>query len=831
MNEKILRALSNLFDKHRIIFWYDGKKELRVDFEDLQLTSIEKVEIKNNEFAIKHRVLREDPKQKFLLYHEGPQPEDIKNWLLDVQLSSGEFRTDQDAIWLNELDLDHVFINIVRDHKEFFQSEKRKQTIKKLLKKDDTHSRIRQKMLAVCTGSEALFEEILETLLSEQASGKNTRIKLITRCSLDSFLWEQLHRFYGYKSDKPGIHDFAIELFKSCHAMGFDQEHQLTSEALVFLKRWKDSRRHSNTFEQISNECEEILNIEQDLNKRDYRDLIDIDYFRLIDKKILSDLVKHVMNNTISRGSCMSLVRQRRQSYWYEEFRSLYEAIDYAVQFVYALEEVKLDVTSITEGAESYASTWFKIDQLYRKFTFYAGSSGQSSLLGSLNEHIENLYSNNYLLALNDNWQQKVDESNTWQCDMRSQRQFFSHWIKPFIHNNNKVFVIISDAFRYEIADEFLKLIQQEDRYMAKLEPMFGVLPSYTQLGMAVLLPHNELAIADDKSAKVLVDGISSQGTDNRAKILNNALKGDATAIQAEDFMKMNWDKYRSFARSFEVVYLYHNLIDATGDKRDTEKNVFKAVEETMQELVKLVKKLTNANANNIIITADHGFIYQNRPIDESDFSAVEVDKDNVLYRDRRFLLGKELKEHKSLKKYQASDLGLVGNLQIQISKSINRLRLQGSGSRFVHGGASLQEIIIPVLSINKKRKSDVTNVGVDILRGTTNIISSGQLSVAFYQVDPVTDKVQPRILRAGIYSKDGHLISDSHMLKFDYISDNAREREIKVRFVLSRMADEANGQDVSLCLEEQIADTSHYKKYKSIQYTIRRSFTTDFDF
>jgi hypothetical protein len=247
--------------------------------------------------------------------------------------------------------------------------------------------------------------------------------------------------------------------------------------------------------------------------------------------------------------------------------------------------------------------------------------------------------------------------------------------------------------------------------------------------------------------------------------------------------------------------------------------------------LLKLVKKLTNANANNIIITADHGFIYQNRPIDESDFSAAEFDSENVIYRDRRFLIGKGLKEHNSLKKYNAKDLGLEGNLEIQVSKSINRLRLQGSGSRFVHGGASLQEVIIPVLSINKKRKSDVSNVEVDILRGATTVISSGQISVALYQVEPVTDKKQPRTLRAGIYNKEGQLISDSHIIKFDYISDNAREREIKVRFVLSRLADEANGQDVSLRLDERIGDTTHYKEYKSISYTIRRSFTTDFDF
>lgn len=48
----------------------------------------------------------------------------------------------------------------------------------------------------------------------------------------------------------------------------------------------------------------------------------------------------------------------------------------------------------------------------------------------------------------------------------------------------------------------------------------------------------------------------------------------------------------------------------------------------------------------------------------------------------------------------------------MQIPKSINRLRLKGSGSRFVHGGATLQEVVIPVISINKKRQSDVGKVG-----------------------------------------------------------------------------------------------------------------------
>jgi hypothetical protein len=202
-----------------------------------------------------------------------------------------------------------------------------------------------------------------------------------------------------------------------------------------------------------------------------------------------------------------------------------------------------------------------------------------------------------------------------------------------------------------------------------------------------------------------------------------------------------------------------------------------------------------------------------------------------VLFYDRRFVLGLGLKELPSLRKFKSTELGLVGDVEVQIPKSINRLRLKGSGSRFVHGGASLQEVVIPILKINKKRQSDISAVEVDILRGASSVITSGQLAVGLYQAQPVTDKVRPRTLRVGIYTQSGDLISDCHDLTFDLASENPRERELQVRFVLTRKADEANGQEVILRLEEKHSGTSHYKEYKTLTFQMRRSFTSDFDF
>ena len=111
-----------------------------------------------------------------------------------------------------------------------------------------------------------------------------------------------------------------------------------------------------------------------------------------------------------------------------------------------------------------------------------------------------------------------------------------------------------------------------------------------------------------------------------------------------------------------------------------------------------------------------------------------------------------------------------------------------------------------------------------------STVISTGQLSVAFYQVEPVDEKVQPIRLRAGIYTQAGVLISDTHDLTFDLTADQPREREQRVQFVLTKNADAANGQEVELRLEERVPDTTHYRLYKSTTYRLRRSFTADFE-
>ena len=123
-------------------------------------------------------------------------------------------------------------------------------------------------------------------------------------------------------------------------------------------------------------------------------------------------------------------------------------------------------------------------------------------------EKVEKCYINQFVIPLNNKWQEHV-EKNGWQSAvMVSQSSFFEKYVQPYVDSKSKIFVIISDALRYECASELKEMIERQDRYQAKIEPMLGCLPSYTQLGMAALLPNKKLEI-DGDGTKVLVDEVN----------------------------------------------------------------------------------------------------------------------------------------------------------------------------------------------------------------------------------------------------------------------------------------------------------------------------------
>lgn len=351
---------------------------------------------------------------------------------------------------------------------------------------------------------------------------------------------------------------------------------------------------------------------------------------------------------------------------------------------------------------------------------------------------------------------------------------------------------------------------------------MLCVQPSYTQLGMAALLPHRVLSY-EKQSAEVFADGVSTQGTANRTKILQTAVP-KSTAIKAEEFLT---ECNKDWVKDYDLVYIYSNTIDKVGDALATETQVFKATEDEMDKIVRIVKAIRDANGYNILITADHGYIYQNETLDETDFTDFKAQGGTCFIENRRFVIGTGLWDGNGAKTWKSEDVGVKAGVDIQICKGINRIRKQGSGTRFVHGGSMPQEVAVPVLHVNVKKKTDVKSVDVDILGKQSRITQMSQ-SVKFYQTEEATDKVKGMTLRLGFYTSGGEIISDSVTLTFDSTSADSQQREQKHTFKFKNVISKLNGQTVTLRMERQVDNTTQFAPYREEEYKVSVMFEAE---
>jgi uncharacterized protein (TIGR02687 family) len=570
MSERIAASLRRLFEEQRIVFWYDSERDMRAEFDAVDLDGVTKLLIANNEFGLKYRILRQEPNGRFLLFGGGGEPPMAENWLLDVQLATTVFKADQAAIWLAELGLPLQFETVVRGHIEFFRAKVRVDALKRLMQASDTQTQLRLRMLAVCGGAEGGLDTVIEALLGELAVGKDDALRVIERSNLTKIFWTQVGQAYGYKSDEPDFEDFAIALFQSAYVRALGEDGALNAEALLIFRRWKNNRHWAEAFEALSARYQELLKIPADLQQRDFRSFVSIDHFEEIDRQIIRQIVQAVAAQTVGAPEVLNWVRERRQSHWYPRYEDIYQAIGFATEFQQALAEANLGMTSPAEGVRRYVTSWYRLDQLYRNFIYHMQKSGQASLLADLYASVENRYTNKFVMAVNDAWQDQIAGLSKWEIPgYAAQADFYQEQAAGYRRKDQKVAVIISDALRYEVGEECLRRIRALDRFDAELKPMISTLPSYTQLGMAALLPHNGLAMAEDGSGDILAGGENTKGLAAREKLLVAGRQGDsARALKAEDLMNMRTEEGKALFRDNHIVYVYHNRIDAIGDPR-----------------------------------------------------------------------------------------------------------------------------------------------------------------------------------------------------------------------------------------------------------------------
>lgn len=473
--------------------------------------------------------------------------------------------------------------------------------------------------------------------------------------------------------------------------------------------------------------------------------------FFFMTESISLPLIEKVINDDVSSDPLVTIEKMRSLSLrlgensnlmplvrFVENCAALYDAMSHITTF-------RLDTPK--EYIDTYTDEFSKIDRYYRHAidSFYKLPELEGGIATGISElkHSIDIKYANITNTFNVEWLDCIREVGKPlnKLGVLCQNEFFSTY-----YQSQKLVVIISDALRYEVAVELLEKLG-EKKHIATLSPMMALIPTETKICKPALFPHEKLAMENDT---VAIDGKILSSTKLRDDQLKK-YKAEAVCVNFNDVCTQIQSHRELFKRP--LVYVLHDRIDNNGhdqNARDITENCTKAVE----ELAKFVHSLhMTLNCSNVIITSDHGFLFNDIRLEEKDKITV---KEESLDTTTRYYLTHNSDNVDEVVKFnieEQTDILTPETLYMATPKGTNRFAAPG-GYKFCHGGTSLQELIIPVIHSNLRRENSKQMVNVVLKNNNLSMVSS-RLRFQLVQKEAVSMDMLPREVICRVYEGD----------------------------------------------------------------------------
>lgn len=854
---EIEKKLNAVFESgERIVFWYDTDGQFEEDVDKLQLGPAKVLRLTDrNAFRAKMQLEHDDPEGQYLIYAPFAKPEVAKNHLEDTLLYSKQFFADKLSLIAADLGIPMRLRGALGRLSVFFGAGKQKlnaanrkeagqrtNTFIERAKELDLDSANEETILitAMCVAAEARNTTVDDLMYAVLTYGDIHDQQVMDRfgeLGLAESFWHLCEDRFGYSDPKPTLLKlvmsfFAIDTFKdhleeapnAWKMYSPDDMKNRVSNISVLLENMKNNVLYHEKFDEISRMAADELHADEILTKVPLEDLLHTSSFVLVDDLLIRWIAGREeaedVQASLSGFSIPEICEERLRTHFGGIRKAEYQALLAGYSLLSAADFSPKE--SLHDLIDSYVEKDYRIDQTYRKFIFNYDEIEDPSALEKLSDLLENIYRHDYLEKIVYQWNVAFAE-NQMHHVIAEQKRFYSDKVAP-VKTKAKVAVIISDAFRYEAAKELCERFKADPNMEVSIGSMITALPSITMIGMAELLPHDRLTLTDDKNTQVLADGKPTSSTTYRGQILKDRDPNSA-AIDYDSLKAMKSKELRSFTAGQEVIYIYHNRIDATGEALKTENSVFDATAQSIDEIFGIVRTLSKSgNVYRFYVTSDHGFIYTRRKLEETD--KLENLTGRTAFTDRRFIISQDKNEADGIYSLPLGDvLGNDDSRYISLAKGMSVFKC-GGGMNYLHGGCSPQEMLVPCVFVKTQRglieTEDVKFNLITDLRKVTNL----KLRLDFYQEQPISDVVKAATYRIRFESDTGEIISNEVIYTADSKSKNPGDRMVSLHFDIKR---KSYGNDHKYFLKELKEETG--AEIQSRQVIMNLPFTDDFGF
>ena len=290
-----------------------------------------------------------------------------------------------------------------------------------------------------------------------------------------------------------------------------------------------------------------------------------------------------------------------------------------------------------------------------------------------------------------------------------SQREVFQRYVEPALTGGKTAFVLV-DGLRYEMARELHAAI--EPGHETDLRPVLGVLPSVTEVGMAALLPraHEPVELAAGRRGKLtlrVADAVL--GTrDERLKYLAESVNVPTFATKLESLLPPNKKTREEIEKARLVVVTATDELDGLCE-RGNGPMARRLMDDVLLQLQRGLGYLFDLGVKTIVVSSDHGYLF-GEGLDTG--SLIDPPGGQQIDLHARAWVGKGGAGSASYLRLKAADIGLGGDFDIAVPYGLGGFRTAGPNRAYLHGGASPQELIVPVWTVTRVRAARQVSPG-----------------------------------------------------------------------------------------------------------------------
>ena len=454
-----------------------------------------------------------------------------------------------------------------------------------------------------------------------------------------------------------------------------------------------------------------------------------IDTFRFEERALLGHCAELVANKMFDEA--LRIIGEREHSFWLDRDvgrKAQWEACRRMAELGSAAISVRTAVNSANGDVKTWIDAytakrgWYRLDQAQRRLEAWVANleeEAEERPLGVVRHTYEDTFR-----AMADGFSKALIKARWTAPASLHQTRVYSDVVSE---QPKPVAYFLVDAMRFEMGVELAERLPKTAE--VSIRHAVGALPSITPIGMAALQPGASSSFSVvERSGKLgaqigedFLPDLASRRKAAAARVPN------LVDLALDELLGLQPSKLAKKLDGARVVVVRSQEIDSAGEAGFS-RQARRVMDEVIGDIASAIQRLARAGVEYAVVSADHGHLFFATDRDES--MRTDAPGGDTVELHRRCWIGRGGNTPPGCVRVAASALGYDSDLDFVFPTGSGVFKA-GGDLAFHHGGASLQELIVPVLTVRTKlRESARPSAGPISASGLPEAITNRIFSV-----------------------------------------------------------------------------------------------------